>query len=578
MEDREIDLKLREVFRRNEPSFEQSQVDMVNQAASSRHVPRDRRRGVLRIVTITVVVLVVAVGLAAGVWQAIAHLGGNNPIVVITDQPTSTGPASVTTTLTNAPQPQPAFTWPHSYPGPVYVPTQAAEEVAQLVVAYLPDLKLTVEKAVEVQDGADYLLDFGTSQRDRWLTCNLFEAGGQPLYPGGDPGGQVVQVEGASEALMIDRPQQSSWQLLARLPDGKTVVNILSSGPRVNGVPAPLLDKEQGLRLAGYLVSLLLSGKITLPEATTTTMVPTIFLPHDVANACGESSMNLLAYVAQGRKTDFAKLLVPAAQVQAEAIWASEQQRFKVSGMSPDHYSAVYAGIAVQWKKGAYVTLDGYFVQTDPPVPAEITAWLSADPAGRAAYGVQLWDKSQRWFRLEGQPDGKWLIVLSGGSGDTANAPGEEPIASQRAAVFAQRVLGLQSKMPELAGLSVLVADEYPYPGRPSLDVDLARSATASPVIVGVQQNVGQDLFAEIPEVASASADERLSVAGLGDEVVMNSDNGTQVLLLLHDGTVVQVQCPNDGPKLPQLLSSDKVKQLAEIVAKDLAPSAFGSK
>ena len=86
MEDREIDLKLREVFRRNEPSFEQSQADRVTQAASSRHVPRGRRRGVLRLVTITVAVLAVGIAVAAGVWQAIAHLGGNNPIVLITDQ------------------------------------------------------------------------------------------------------------------------------------------------------------------------------------------------------------------------------------------------------------------------------------------------------------------------------------------------------------------------------------------------------------------------------------------------------------------------------------------------------------
>jgi hypothetical protein len=409
MEDREIDLKLREVFARNEPSFEQSQADRVTQAASLRHVARGGSRGVLRIVTIAVVVLVVAVGLAAGVWQAIAHLRGNNPIVLITDQTTSTGPTDATTTLTSLPQPQPAFTWPHSDPGPVYVSTPGAQEAAVLVVDHLPELKLTVEQAVEVEGGAVYDLDFGTSQPDRSLSCSLFDSGGEPLNPLSDPLAEALQVEGASEALMIERPQQSQWQILARLSDGRTV-NLISRGPRINGVPAPLLTKAQGQDLAAYLVSLLLSGKITLPRATTTTTLQSISLPHDVANACGESSMNLLAYVAQGRKTDFAKLLVPAAQGEVDGIWASERQRFKASGMSADHYGA-YAGIAVQWKDGAYLTLDGYFVQTDPAIPSEVTAWLSDDPTGRAAYGVQLWDKSLRWFRLEGQPDGKWLIV-----------------------------------------------------------------------------------------------------------------------------------------------------------------------
>src|SRR5665647_3049702 len=104
--------------------------------------------------------------------------------------------------------------------------------------------------------------------------------------------------------------------------------------PRINGVPAPLLSKQQGQDLAAYLVSLLLSGKITLPRATTVTTIPSIFLPHDVVNACGGSSMNFLAYVAYGRKSDFAKLLVPQAQNQVDTIWASERQRFKASGIS----------------------------------------------------------------------------------------------------------------------------------------------------------------------------------------------------------------------------------------------------
>jgi hypothetical protein len=101
MEDREIDLRLREVFRRNEPSFGQSQADMVNQAVSLRHVARGGRRSVLRLATVTVAVLVVGIGVAVGVWQIFIHSGGSTPVAVITDQTTAT-PATATTSAVSA--------------------------------------------------------------------------------------------------------------------------------------------------------------------------------------------------------------------------------------------------------------------------------------------------------------------------------------------------------------------------------------------------------------------------------------------------------------------------------------------
>ena len=92
MDNHEIDLSLREVFKRNAPSFDDLHLAPLTRPAglwSLRHAPR---RGVLRPLALTVAVLVVAVGLGAGVWQAVSHLGATNPIVVITDQTTSTAP------------------------------------------------------------------------------------------------------------------------------------------------------------------------------------------------------------------------------------------------------------------------------------------------------------------------------------------------------------------------------------------------------------------------------------------------------------------------------------------------------
>jgi hypothetical protein len=98
MDNQETDRRLREVFRRNDPSFGRDEADVVTQAARSQHLGPGRSHNVLRRVGIAVAVLAVGIGVAAGVWQAVAHLGGNNPIILITDQTTSTGLPTATST------------------------------------------------------------------------------------------------------------------------------------------------------------------------------------------------------------------------------------------------------------------------------------------------------------------------------------------------------------------------------------------------------------------------------------------------------------------------------------------------
>lgn len=84
MDERDIDLKLGEVFKRSAPSFAPGELEPIIPLSPLERRPRKRRHPVVRPLAIGVAILVV---LAAGVaaWQALSHAGGGDRVVVITD-------------------------------------------------------------------------------------------------------------------------------------------------------------------------------------------------------------------------------------------------------------------------------------------------------------------------------------------------------------------------------------------------------------------------------------------------------------------------------------------------------------
>ncbi len=322
-----------------------------------------------------------------------------------------TASAGSSSTLTTFPPPQGVFTWPHSYPGPKYVSNPAARHLADLIVAFLPDVELPIRKAEEIEDSGVFSLSFGSGGHDPWLRCTIFHSPDRTLDPiTAERPRTTIDVPGAAEAVLIDGPDEGQWQLLAWLPDN-TTINLGSGSLASSGVHTPLVSKNRGERLAEYLAGLLLSGEIALPPATTSTTVPTIRLSSETGRACASAAANFFSDVAFNRQEEFAELLVPGVRKLQGSVWKVERQAFQASGMSADEYSSAYADMVVQWKDGAYLTLDGYFTQLDPAVPALVTERLRENPAGRAAYGMQFSDKSVRWLHLELQPDGSWLIA-----------------------------------------------------------------------------------------------------------------------------------------------------------------------
>jgi hypothetical protein len=158
---------------------------------------------------------------------------------------------------------------------------------------------------------------------------------------------------------------------------------------------------------------------------------------------------------------------------------------------------------------------------------------------------------------------------------DVPNISGQpEVLATQRALTFAKAILASAgARIPELAGLSMITALEYQYPKQPLVLLDFAVGEKMPSVSIGIQKNISQDQFSRIPDVVGAS--ERMQVAGCVDGIFEDVGDRFQVLLLLADGTVVNVASIGYGPKRPAPIGAAETKELAQIVATEFAPTAF---
>ncbi len=313
-----LDQRARNAFRRAAPTVDSETFCRVvnNRVGAGKKM---RRRPVSRrhVLAACATVLVFA-AVSAGAYWALEH-HGNSRVLIIGDsassatQPTpdvkpsstsGTASAGSSSTLTTFPPPQGVFTWPHSYPGPKYVSNPAARHLADLIVAFLPDVELPIRKAEEIEDSGVFSLSFGSGGHDPWLRCTIFHSPDRTLDPiTAERPRTTIDVPGAAEAVLIDGPDEGQWQLLAWLPDN-TTINLGSGSLASSGVHTPLVSKNRGERLAEYLAGLLLSGEIALPPATTSTTVPTIRLSSETGRACASAAANFFSDVAFNRQEE----------------------------------------------------------------------------------------------------------------------------------------------------------------------------------------------------------------------------------------------------------------------------------
>ena len=104
MKDQETDSRLREIFKRNAPSFDRPDLSAALGAEVRAFAPKRRRR--LRIAVYTSIAVILGSAVTVGSLLAVAHLGDRQPILVITDGPTgeaapapSTGGVATTATV-----------------------------------------------------------------------------------------------------------------------------------------------------------------------------------------------------------------------------------------------------------------------------------------------------------------------------------------------------------------------------------------------------------------------------------------------------------------------------------------------
>jgi hypothetical protein len=160
---------------------------------------------------------------------------------------------------------------------------------------------------------------------------------------------------------------------------------------------------------------------------------------------------------------------------------------------------------------------------------------------------------------------------------DVPNIPDQpEVLVTQRALTLAEAILASAgARIPELAGLSVISALEYQYPEQPLVILDLAVGEKMPTVSIGIQRNISAEQFSRIPDVVGALPSERMQVAGSVDGIFEDVAGRFQALILLADGTVVNVASIGYGPQRPAPIGAAETKELAQIVATEFAPTAL---
>lgn len=411
--------ELKEAIRQLAPGFDRKSFahELGERCAQKKQKRRPRRS--LRRVAIGVAVVVLLAAVSVGVVTGLGYLRDSQPVLVITDVPTTIVPASGTT-LSTLPAPLPESAWPYPDYGPLpeEVPSEEVRQLAELVAAHFPALDFEVSTAIEMRASDKTIIRFGLfpgGLEEAFVTGTIFMSD-QGLPAVAADGAFAVDIPGAESAGLIEHAWPSgsapdALQLIATMADG-TVVRATSSKKLKSDAELPL-DRDGLIEMVTYLIALIADGDLPLPDLSisTSTTVAWAYLPNEIANACGGIANNAFSHVAYGREAEFQSLLVPEAREEGNTAYAAERERFRASGMTADDYSSLRSVVIVQWKQGAYLTDLGYFTETRPPVPEEVDAWLQQDPDGHAAAGVTMWDKTVRWVRLEAQADQTWLMA-----------------------------------------------------------------------------------------------------------------------------------------------------------------------
>lgn len=417
------DEAIRSLYRRLEPQVNTEGFCQTIGTKLAARKAGTTRSHTMRVAMVACLVTVFVAVAGVGVYEALTHLGQPQEVLVITDEPITASPASATT-LTTLPAPLPESAWPYPdyTPLPEEVPSEEVRQLAELVAAHFPSLDFQVSTAIEQRTSEKTIIRFCLSPSgsdEALVTATIFMTDGVGKSEADRASGvsiPEVDIPGAESAGLVEHAQAlgsapDDFQLVAKTEYGIVVNATSSHGSRSDA--GPPLDRAGLIEMVTYLVALINDGQVPLPDLSisTSTTLAWAYLPQEIANACSGIANNAFSYVAYGKEAEFQSLLVPEARDASNTAYATERERFKASGMSADDYSSLRAVVVVQWKQGAYLTDLGYFLQTRPPVPDELDAWLQQDPDVRAAAGVTMRDETVRWIRLEVQTKGVWLMV-----------------------------------------------------------------------------------------------------------------------------------------------------------------------
>lgn len=283
--DHDIDQELRELYHSRARGIDTNEFtdELGNRLARTRKRPRISRP--LRITALVAVALLVATGVGVGTLQAIQHLGGSSPTLILGDpvQPgegdSSSGPttSSPTTVTTLAPDETGSDRAGEAQdPSDVQepVPTEKARELADAVVERFPQLRVTL--AVEGREGEFALtkIEFqGTAESDGGTVFIDYFGPDQPIpaegstpttiAPSPNPGGMEPTVThpaitGAIASYLIEYPGEGDvrWQLIAKFPDDKEI-NVTSVAADTSAGGMAPLDGDQLREVVELLVGLL---------------------------------------------------------------------------------------------------------------------------------------------------------------------------------------------------------------------------------------------------------------------------------------------------------------------------------
>ena len=286
--DHDIDQELRELYRSRARGVDTNEFtdELGNRLARTRKRPGISRP--VRVTALVAVALLVATGVGVGTLQAIQHLGGPTPTLVLggplepgegdsSSDPTTSSPTTVTTLAPEETGSDHAVEAPDPSDAQEPVPTDEARELADAVVERFPQLE--VISAVETTEGngewtwrlIDIKLALTAASGGGTVAIQYFGPD-QPMPTGADSTtttvapdlgpdmGLVVthpEITGAVATYLVEYPGGARWQLMAQFSDAKEINVTSIAADTSSAVGTAPLDGDQIQEVVDLLVGML---------------------------------------------------------------------------------------------------------------------------------------------------------------------------------------------------------------------------------------------------------------------------------------------------------------------------------